>query len=78
MNWIGRISPDDVTVDRSSFFVSSLTTVTSGVSVRVARTLPTMMIANKAIADTPMMIFFLRLNAIIYSYPRNWLLLFPT
>ena len=47
MNWIGRTSPDDVTVERSSLRVSTFMTVTSGVSVRVAKMLP-MMIINSS------------------------------
>ena len=60
----GVTSPEDVTVDRSSFRVSTLTTVTSGVSVRVANTLPMIIINNKTTAEAPIMIFVLRLNAI--------------
>src|SRR5207249_8984531 len=53
-----------VTVDRSSFRVSTLTTVTSGVSVRVANTLPIIIVNNKTAAEAPIIIFVLRLNAI--------------
>src|SRR5687767_3058758 len=68
MNWIGRTSPEDVTVDLSSGRASTLTTVTSGVSERVAKMLATMMINNKTPTDEPIMILPLRLTAIL-SFP---------
>ena len=55
---------DDVTVDFNSGRVSIFTTVTSGVSVRVAKILPIMMMRSRAPIELPIMIFLLRLNAI--------------
>ena len=64
MNWIGLTSPDDVTVDLSSFRTSTLTIVTSGVSDRVAKMLPMTIATSNTPATIPPIIFVLRLNAI--------------
>src|SRR6266404_4290206 len=65
MNWIGRISPEAVTVDRSSGLDSIFTEVTSGSSLRPAAMLMTTdkIMTNSAMA--PIIIFFLRLNAML-------------
>jgi hypothetical protein len=63
MNWMGRTSPEAVTVDLSSARVSTLTTVTSGWSVPRANTLMMTMRPRTATAETAMIIFFLRLRA---------------
>src|SRR6185369_8019704 len=68
MNWIGRTSPDEVTVERSSERLSALTTVTSGVSVRVAKMLAIITTTIRTAATAPIMIFDLRLSAILFSF----------
>jgi hypothetical protein len=67
MNWMGRTSPDDVTVDLSSGRFSVLTTVTSGVSDRDAKMLTAMIATRSTPATAPMMIFDFRLNAILFN-----------
>ena len=72
MNWIGRTSPDEVTVDLNSGLTSIFTTVTSGVSLRVAK-MDTRTMANMRTPTTlPIMIFFLRLKAMINETSQNW------
>jgi hypothetical protein len=68
MNWIGRTSPDDVTVDLSSGREATLTTVTSGVSERVAKMLATTITNKTSPADMPITILPLRLNAIVLIF----------
>jgi hypothetical protein len=64
MNWIGRTSPDDVTVERSSGLVVTVTTVTSGVSFLVAKIVMITISNKRTPKDEPIIIFDLRLNAI--------------
>src|SRR5215217_3000331 len=62
---MGCISPDAVTVCLSSGLTSSFTVTTSGSSLRVATTLMTTTRAITTATTAPIMIFFLRLNAIL-------------
>ena len=61
--------PYDVTVDLSSLRVSNFTTVTSGVSFRVASTLTTIMSATRTPRPTNPIILVFRLNAIYFYLP---------
>jgi hypothetical protein len=45
--------------------------VTSGSSVRLAKTLMMMISANRATAETPMIIFFFRVKAITSSFVQG-------
>src|SRR5215510_2659732 len=68
---MGRTSPDAVTVCLSSDLFSNLITTTSGSSLRVANTLTITTMARTAATETPIMIFFLRLNAMFSSFGQG-------
>src|SRR5438876_1142052 len=69
MYWIGLTSPEAVTVCRNSCLTSILTVVTSGSSLRLAKTL-TMITSAKTATATTAIIFFFRLNAISCSFDQ--------
>src|SRR6185369_904705 len=68
---MGLTSPDAVTVCLSSGLFSSLITTTSGSSLRVANTLTITTTASTAATEAPIMIFFLRLNAMFSSFDQG-------
>src|SRR5262247_4106789 len=68
---MGRTSPEAVTVCLSSGLFSILITTTSGSSLRVANTLTITTMASTAATETPIMIFFLRLNAMFSSFDQG-------